>query len=42
MQLHEVTVLPLCAQVMAIKEFGDRDVYVTEHNVGRRCRVRTR
>ena len=42
MQLHEVTVLPLCAQIMAIKEFGDRDVYVTEHNVGPRCRVRTR
>jgi hypothetical protein len=27
---------------MAIKEFGDRDVYVTEHNMGRRCRVRIR
>jgi hypothetical protein len=25
---------------MSIKEFGDRDVYVTEHNLGSRCRVR--
>ena len=32
--------LLIYAQIMSIKEFGDRDVYVNEHNLGSRCRVR--